>query len=62
LTAEKKAIVKKPRTYLETRVQPIINKCWSDDVFAFELLPSFKEPVGGFGDRKSLTCPGTKCC
>ena len=43
LTAEEKAIVKKVRTYMETKVQPIINKYWSDDAFPFELLPPFKE-------------------
>src|SRR4051812_15283524 len=50
LTAEEKAIVKKVRTYMETKVQPIINKYWSDDAFPFELLPSFKElGLGGLG-------------
>jgi crotonobetainyl-CoA:carnitine CoA-transferase CaiB-like acyl-CoA transferase len=29
--AEKKAIVKKVRTYMETKVQPVINKYRSDD-------------------------------
>ena len=43
LTQEEKAIVKKVRTYMETKVQPIINKYWSDDAFPFELLPSFKD-------------------
>ena len=43
LTPEEKAIVKKVRTYMETKVQPVINKYWSDDAFPFELLPSFKE-------------------
>ena len=53
LTAEEKAIVKKVRTYMETRVAPVINKYWSDDAFPFELLPSFKElQLGGFGHRK----------
>jgi len=28
LTAEEKATVKKVRTYMETKVQPIINKYW----------------------------------
>ena len=52
LTAEEKAIVKKVRTYMETKVQPIINKYWSDDAFPFELLPSFKElGLGGLGYR-----------
>ena len=50
LTAEEKATVKKVRTYMETKVQPIINKYWSDDAFPFELLPSFKElGLGGLG-------------
>src|SRR5271157_5600706 len=50
LTAEEKAIVKKVRSYMETKVQPVINKYWSDDAFPFELLPSFKElQLGGLG-------------
>src|ERR1700752_4138804 len=50
LTAEEKAIVGKVRAYLEAKVQPIINKYWSDDAFPFELLPSFKElGLGGLG-------------
>src|SRR6476661_17321 len=50
LTPEEKALVKKVRTYMETKVQPVINKYWSDDAFPFELLPSFKElQIGGLG-------------
>ena len=50
LTAEEKAIVKKVRTFMETKVAPIINKYWSDDAFPFELLPAFKElGIGGLG-------------
>src|SRR5947199_843338 len=50
LTADEKAIVRKVRAYMETKVQPIINKYWSDDAFPFELLPSFKElQLGGLG-------------
>src|SRR5450631_139840 len=50
LTPEEKALVKKVRTYMETKVQPIINKYWSDDAFPFELLPSFNElGLGGLG-------------
>ena len=38
------------RAYMETKVQPVINKYWSDDAFPFELLPSFKElQLGGLG-------------
>src|SRR3979490_1181138 len=50
LTPEEKAIVKKVRTYMETKVQPVINKYWADDAFPFELLPSFKDlGIGGLG-------------
>src|SRR5258708_8386522 len=50
LTPEERALVHKVRTYMETKVQPIINKYWSDDAFPFELLPSFKElGLGGLG-------------
>jgi alkylation response protein AidB-like acyl-CoA dehydrogenase len=50
LTPEEKAIVAKVRTYMQAKVQPIINKYWSDDAFPFELLASFKElGIGGLG-------------
>jgi alkylation response protein AidB-like acyl-CoA dehydrogenase len=50
LTSDELAVVKKVRTYMESKVQPIINKYWSDDAFPFELLPSFKElQLGGLG-------------
>jgi enoyl-CoA hydratase/carnithine racemase len=50
LTAAELALVKKVRTYMETKVAPIINKYWADDAFPFELLPSFKElGIGGLG-------------
>src|SRR6202007_684881 len=50
LTAEERAIVKKVRTYMETRVQPGINKSGPDEALPFELLPSFKElGLGGLG-------------
>jgi alkylation response protein AidB-like acyl-CoA dehydrogenase len=50
LTAEERAIVTNVRTYMETKVQPIINRYWSDDAFPFELLPSFRElGLGGVG-------------
>src|SRR5262250_2209720 len=50
LPSEELAIVKKVRTYMETKVAPIINKYWVEDSFPFELLPSFKElNLGGLG-------------
>jgi glutaryl-CoA dehydrogenase len=50
LNADELAVVKKVRTFMETKVKPIIAKYWSDDAFPFELLPSFKElGIGGLG-------------
>src|SRR5258707_6670933 len=63
LTPEEKAVVTKVRTYMETKVQPVINKYWSDDAFPFELLPSFKElGIGGRrypGDGRACARPNT---
>jgi alkylation response protein AidB-like acyl-CoA dehydrogenase len=50
LTAEEKAIVARVRTYMESRVRPVINKFWSEDAFPFELLASVKQlRLGGLG-------------
>src|SRR6201988_387061 len=58
LLAEELAIVKKVRDYMETKVQPIINKYWVEDSFPFELLPSFKElNLAGLG-MNGYGCPG----
>src|SRR5215813_8642182 len=58
LPAEELAIVKKVRAYMETKVQPIINKYWVEDSFPFELLPSFKElKLAGLGIN-GYGCPG----
>src|SRR5262245_55810392 len=58
LTAEEQALVKKVRAYMETKVQPIINKYWVEDSFPFELLPSFKElGLAGLG-MHGYGCPG----
>src|ERR1700747_3549900 len=58
LPAEELAIVKKVRSYMETKVAPIINKYWVEDSFLFELLPSFKElNIAGLG-MQGYGCPG----
>jgi glutaryl-CoA dehydrogenase len=50
LTTDELVLVKKVRTYMETKVAPIIDKYWADDAFPFELLPSFKTlGLGGLG-------------
>src|SRR5262245_1987299 len=57
LPAEDMAVVKKVRAYMETKVQPIINKYWAEDAFPFELLPSYKElGIAGLG-LKGYGCP-----
>jgi DNA-binding CsgD family transcriptional regulator len=62
LTADERALVKRVRHYMESKVQPIINKYWADDAFPFELLPSFRElklGVSGFrGTIQSLESLG----
>src|SRR5262249_10976997 len=58
LPAAEMAIIKKVREYMETKVQPIINKYWVEDAFPFELLPSFKElGIAGSG-IEGYGCPG----
>ena len=50
LPAEELAVVKQVRTFMETRVAPIITKYWLEDAFPFELLPAIKElNIGGVG-------------
>src|SRR4051794_23596492 len=50
LPPEELAVVRQVRAYMETKVQPIINKYWAEDAFPFELLPSFKDlNIGGLG-------------
>jgi glutaryl-CoA dehydrogenase len=58
LSDAEKATVKKVRTYMETKVKPVINKYWADDAFPFELLPSFKDlGIAGLG-YEGYGCPG----
>src|SRR6201984_3318601 len=50
LPAEDLAVVKQVRTFMETKVAPIITKYWIEDAFPFELLPGIKElNIGGVG-------------
>src|SRR6202166_237291 len=58
LSAEDLAVVKQVRSFLETKVAPIINKYWIDDAFPFELLPSLKDlNIGGLA-MKGYGCRG----
>jgi glutaryl-CoA dehydrogenase len=50
LSADELAIFKKVRSFMESKVAPIINKYWVEDAFPFEVLPGFKElNIGGLG-------------
>jgi glutaryl-CoA dehydrogenase len=58
LPAEELAVVKQVRTFMETKVAPIITKYWVEDAFPFELLPAIKElNIGGVG-IKGYGCRG----
>src|SRR6185436_17904566 len=57
LPAEELAVLKQVRTFMETKVAPIITKYWVEDSFPFELLPAIKElnigdvAMNGYGCR-----------
>ena len=43
LPAEELAVVKQVRTFMETKVAPIITKYWVEDSFPFEILPALRD-------------------
>src|SRR5215469_9583905 len=50
LPHEEFTILRQVRSFMESKVAPIINKYWVEDSFPFELLPAFKElNLGGLG-------------
>ena len=50
LPPEELATLRQVRSFMESKVAPIINKYWVEDSFPFELLPAFKElNLGGLG-------------
>ena len=50
LPSEELAVLKQVRTFMQTKVAPIITKHWVEDSFPFELLPGVKElNIGGVG-------------
>jgi alkylation response protein AidB-like acyl-CoA dehydrogenase len=58
LPAAELAVLKQVRTFMETKVAPIITKYWVEDAFPFELLPAIKElNIGGVG-LKGYGCRG----
>jgi alkylation response protein AidB-like acyl-CoA dehydrogenase len=58
LPPEELAVVKQVRTFMQTKVAPIITKYWVEDAFPFELLPAIQElNIGGAG-LKGYGCRG----
>jgi alkylation response protein AidB-like acyl-CoA dehydrogenase len=58
LPADELAVVKEVRTFMETKVAPIITKYWIEDSFPFEVLPALKElNIVGVG-LKGYGCRG----
>jgi glutaryl-CoA dehydrogenase len=52
LVPEELVTLKRIRTFMETKVAPIVTKYWVEDAFPFELLPAVKElGIGGLGMR-----------
>jgi glutaryl-CoA dehydrogenase len=50
LSADERAVLQRVRTFMETKVHPIINKYWLEDAFPFELIPAVKDlRLGGLG-------------
>src|SRR6202030_4248978 len=58
LSAEDVAVVRQVRSFLETKVAPIINKYWIDDAFPFEIVSGLKDlNIGGLA-MKGHGCRG----
>jgi alkylation response protein AidB-like acyl-CoA dehydrogenase len=50
LNDSERAVLKKVREFMETKVAPVITKYWAEDSFPFELLPPFRDlKVAGLG-------------
>ncbi len=50
LPPEELTVLRQVRSFMESKVAPIINKYWVEDSFPFELLPAFKDlNLGGLG-------------
>jgi alkylation response protein AidB-like acyl-CoA dehydrogenase len=50
LSTDERAILKKVRDFMDSKVAPVINKYWVEDAFPFELLPELKKlDLGGIG-------------
>ena len=43
LSESERALLQRVRTFMETKVAPVINKFWAEDAFPFDLLPGIAE-------------------
>ena len=58
LSPEEQALLERVRSFMETRVAPIIDKYWADDAFPFELVPGLRDlNIVGVGFN-GYGCPG----
>jgi glutaryl-CoA dehydrogenase len=53
-----RAVLQKVRTFMETKVAPVINQYWSEDSFPFDLLPGIRDlQIAGMG-YQGFGCAG----
>jgi glutaryl-CoA dehydrogenase len=58
LNDAEQAIAKQVRAFMETNVNPVINKYWAEDAFPFELLPGIRDlKIAGLG-YEGYDCAG----
>ena len=58
LSDAERALLKKVRAFMESRVAPVINKFWAEDAFPFELIPGIRDlGIVGVG-FEGYGCPG----
>jgi glutaryl-CoA dehydrogenase len=58
LNEEERKKVEEVRTFMRTKVAPIVNKNWEEESFPFEVIPGFRDlNIAGLG-MKGYGCPG----
>jgi glutaryl-CoA dehydrogenase len=58
LSSGEQDLLRRVRSFMETRVAPVINKYWAADEFPFELLPEIRDlKIAGVG-FEGYDCPG----
>src|SRR5260221_9627212 len=58
LSAPEQELLSKVRSFMETKVAPIVTKYWAEDAFPFEIIPAIRElNIVGLGFT-GYGCPG----